>query len=111
MTTWLTRGMVSLWSVLPLVPVAAVAANGRDIERLVNKLGSDDFNRREEATKRLKAIGEPALDALRRAEAGADAEARRRARDLVAAIESELYAGQPRCTGHTDCVWVVSVSA
>jgi WD40 repeat protein len=82
-----------------------------EIQGLVKQLGSDGFQEREAATKRLKEIGEPALDALQQAVTSDDPEVRRRAADIVAVIEHRLY-GQPVClTGHTNGVWIVSVSA
>jgi hypothetical protein len=60
------------------------------IAQLVAKLGSTDFTERQEATKALEAIGFRALDALRKAAKGADAEAARRATRLVAIIENSM---------------------
>jgi len=58
------------------------------IARLVEKLGSKDFTERQEATKALEAIGFPALDALRKAAKGNNAEVVQRAARLVAVIEN-----------------------
>jgi hypothetical protein len=56
-----------------------------EIEKLIQQLGSPRFAEREAATKRLEAIGEPAVDALRKAVASnPDAEIRRRASSLLA---------------------------
>ena len=49
-------------------------------------MGSDDWESREAASERLSKIGEPALPALARAEAHADAEVRWRARRITLAI-------------------------
>lgn len=57
-----------------------------EIERLVRDLGHSDYARREEATKRLEAIGADAVWALAPAAEGDDAEARLRAKDLLAKI-------------------------
>src|SRR5262245_59677087 len=51
-----------------------------EVERLIQQLGSRKFAEREAAGRRLDAIGEPALRALRRAEtASDDVEIRRQA--------------------------------
>jgi hypothetical protein len=99
-----SRPVRLLWSVLVLlVPAAAPAAEGKapapNLPRLVADLGSDDFARREQATRALDALGAPALDELRRAAAGDDAEVRRRARELVEKIERRVETArllQPR---------------
>ena len=77
----------------------------------MKQLGSDVFKEREAATKRLKEIGEPASTRSTRRLTSDDPEVRRRAEDIVAAIDHKLYR-QPVClTGHTGGVWIVSVSA
>jgi WD40 repeat protein len=86
-------------------------ANGATIARLIEQLGDDEFATREAATKRLKEIGEPALDALDRAAASDDLEVRRRAEEIVAEIEKKLYEDHVSLTGHTDAVWNVCISA
>jgi hypothetical protein len=57
------------------------------IAELVKQLGSDTFADRQKATDALEAIGEPALDALRKAAKSTDAEVRKRAGALVEKIE------------------------
>lgn len=57
MITWLPRWFALLLLVLPFVPVVAVAPDEKDIERLVQQLGSARFKEREAATERLKEIG------------------------------------------------------
>ena len=92
-------------------PAAASEPGGSgEIQGFVKQLGSDEFNEREAATKRLKVVGEPALDALHKALTSDDLEVRRRARRIVAAIEDRLYP-ELRLTGHTGGVWSVCVSA
>jgi len=90
MTACLPRWLTCLILVFPFVPVVAVEPDDKNIERLVKQLGSDRFRRREEATKRLTEIGEPALEALRRAAEDADPEVRSRARDIVQSIHRRL---------------------
>lgn len=68
------------------------AAPGKDTEaetiaRLIKRLGDDAFARREAATRQLEAIGEPALEALRKAAASdGDAEIRARAARIIEVI-------------------------
>jgi WD40 repeat protein len=95
---------------LPLLALRA-APDADEIARLVKQLGDDDFARREGASKRLAAIGEPALGALQKAANSDDAEVRRRAAELVAGLESQLYGEQLRLTGHSNVVTRVVVSA
>jgi WD40 repeat protein len=106
MTTWLTRCFALLLLLLPFVPAVAVDPDDAEITRLVKQLGSTDFRTREAATKRLKEIGQPALDAL--GEAKAPLEARRRAEQISAAIEDKL---SPQHHAIGDSVLTVVVSA
>jgi WD40 repeat protein len=110
MTKAWPRCVALLASLLPSAPVVA-GPDDAEIARLVKQLGSDEFEKREAATRRLNEIGEPALDALRRAAAGADLEVNRRARDVIAAIEKRLYGEERALLGHTGQVWNVVVSA
>lgn len=78
-----------------LVPVALVAVvlTGRasalpppstvESHRLIRELGSEDYYKREAASKSLRSLGKRALPALRVASASTDAEVRKRARLLV----------------------------
>ncbi len=78
-------------------PVALRTQTGQDgaaqkqrerVAALVRQLGDQQFARRQAASRELEAIGEPALEALRRAAAAADSpEIRKRAEQLVKAIE------------------------
>jgi RNA polymerase sigma factor (sigma-70 family) len=70
---------------------AEAAPDNRDIERLIERLGSDDFEEREAATNALKKIGKPALKALdAAAREHADAEVRIRADALIQFIRNSL---------------------
>jgi hypothetical protein len=74
-----------LLPLLLLAPGPAPAAVGP----LIEALADPDFARRERASRRLAAVGEAAVPALRRAaEAHPDAEVRRRARLLLAASDA-----------------------
>jgi len=68
----------------------AEAANAK-IDRLIEQLGDDHFAMREAASRKLDALGKPALPALRKAAASsADLEIRRRATQVVRAINARL---------------------
>jgi hypothetical protein len=88
MTTWLTRCFALLLLVLPFVPVVADDPADAEISRLVKQLGSDVFIDREAARKRLYEIGAPAVDALQKAMINSDLETRRRAEELLLAIDT-----------------------
>jgi hypothetical protein len=63
----------------------------KQVERLIEQLGSGDFQEREAASQQLKKIGPPALPALRTAaENHKDAEIQLRATGLVDTIENSL---------------------
>ena len=109
MTTWLIRCFAGLLLMLPFVPAVADDPDDQVIERLVKQLGSDVFKEREAATKRLKEIGEPALDAVTKATTSSDPEVRRRAEEIVTVIENELYGAELLLTGHTGEVRTVCV--
>src|SRR6202035_3532181 len=91
MTTCLPRWIALLLLALLFVPVVAADPDDAEIARLVKQLGRDDFEKREDATTRLKEIGEPALDALHQAKTSNDVEVRRRAEEIVAVLENKLY--------------------
>jgi hypothetical protein len=61
------------------------------IDRLITDLGSAKFAERAKARQELKKIGEPALEALRKAAKADDAETRRGAEELVQLIESKIH--------------------
>lgn len=111
MTAWLPRWFAVLLLVLPFALVVAADPDANEIALLIKQLGHDKFKVREEATTRLKEIGEPALAALYKAMTSSDAEVRRRAESIAAAIGSKLYVELLCLRGHTSAVWGVSVSA
>jgi len=61
-----------------------------EVNRLIKQLGSTDFSEREQASKALEAIGQPALSALREAGRGRDLEIVLRAKRLVEVLENRL---------------------
>jgi hypothetical protein len=91
-------------SLLPVVIAVALAsrlhagtAEPQEVPRLIQQLGSPKFAERETASRRLDAVGVPALNPLRQAaHTDTDAEIRRRARDLVQAIKSRACGATPR---------------
>src|SRR5437660_395322 len=107
MTTWLPRWFALLVLVLPFVPAVAVDNDDQEIARLVKQLGSVKFKDREAATKRLREIGEPALDALDKAVTSSDVEVRCRAEQIVTVIEDKLCR-EPRLFGRAVSTVVVS---
>ena len=76
----------------PVLPSFAVESEeAAFLAPLIERLGSPRFAEREEATRRLRAIGEPALEMLRHAAATyGDPEVSRRAERLVADITRDL---------------------
>src|SRR5262249_55675630 len=75
------------------LPSPAPAQPGKpgEIEHLVEQLGSLKFRDREEASKRLEALGEPAWAALRKAAVSPDSEVRRRAQRLLQSIAKRAF--------------------
>jgi hypothetical protein len=67
---------------------AAETASPEKISKLIEKMGSSEFEDREDAQKQLDAIGEPALEALKKAMSSEDTEVRRRAEELIKKIET-----------------------
>ncbi len=63
------------------------ATDSSRIARLIEQLGSADFETREKATRDLDALGAAALEALKKAATSDDPEVRRRAEDLVGKVE------------------------
>jgi uncharacterized protein (TIGR03067 family) len=66
------------------------------VARLVKQLGHDEFAEREAASRKLDAIGEPVLDALRKATSDDNVEIRRRAASLCDAITGRIRAAVTR---------------
>ena len=89
----------------------AKPTSAAEIDRLIKQLGSDAFNEREKASKALEDIGEPALEALRKAaNKRDDAEVRCRAEKLVKALAASLYRELRSFKGHTDSIYGVAFS-
>src|SRR3954471_9442190 len=100
MKVWLPR-LLALPLLLPLLAAAPPAGpSGAEVARLIGQLGDDDFDTREQATARLKRIGEPAFDALHKALSSDDLEVRHRAAKIVAFLDARYYGEPLILTGH-----------
>jgi RNA polymerase sigma factor (sigma-70 family) len=88
---YLPGGTVAEAQAAPPSARADAARDNKDIERLIQQLGSDEFEKREAATQALKKVGKPALKALHQAATeNADIEVRSRAAALILAIRGSL---------------------
>jgi hypothetical protein len=71
-------------------PPAAKAADAAQIDRWIQRLGDEDFRVREEASKQLQTIGEPARAALEKAMKGSESlEVRWRAEQLLRRLDRQ----------------------
>jgi hypothetical protein len=68
----------------------ALQLSEAEIDALVEKLGSKQFNERESATRQLQKVGQAALPRLREAAKSKDREVRVRAEQLVKAVEERI---------------------
>jgi WD40 repeat protein len=84
------------------------------VRKLIAQLDDDSADKRDEATKRLEEIGEPALPLLREAaENATGVETRVRARSLIRTIEKSFFGEAARWEGHKTDVglpWVTRVT-
>jgi HEAT repeat protein len=64
-------------------------ADPRELDRLVRRLGADDFSDREEAFRRLAELGAVALSGLKSAESDTNPERRRRVAELKHRVEAK----------------------
>ncbi len=91
--------------------VGKAVAEEAEVGRLIDALGSERAADRDAAGKRLEQVGEPALDALRKAAASnADPDVRLRAYLVIAAIRKGELREVRRFEGHRDIVWAVAFS-
>lgn len=84
---------LSILAVLPLTALVAAqqpAPAPVEISALIKQLGSDDYTKRESASKRLNAVGAPALAELCVATRSENPEVVRRAHELVRKIEYRI---------------------
>jgi WD40 repeat protein len=83
-----------------------------EIDRLIKQLGDDDFGKRVQAKKQLEAVGEPAIDLLKKAaDSSSDAEVRRVAKELIEAWERKNSGLLRVLGGHRNRVNGVAISA
>jgi hypothetical protein len=75
------------------------------IARMIDRLGSPDFEAREKAVQELEAVGPAALPPLRQAAAGSDPEVRRRAETLVHRLEARALAQKVLTPTHVRLVY------
>ena len=86
---------------LPSLPAEAPqpVATPEQIARWVEQLGDKDFDKRQEASKRLWEAGEPAEKPLEAAAKGDDAEVRRRATQILDKFRWGIYPDTPKRVG------------
>src|SRR5579859_6396993 len=102
--------VVSVFSLAWALPAPSPAATPAEIKKLIDQLGDDDTDVRKEAAKKLEALGEEALPALREAAKSAgDADIRLRAAVIVSAIHKKLYGEIFTLAGHKGWVYRVIV--
>ncbi len=77
-------------------PKAPAKPTKEQIARLIAQLGNDDFEAREEATKKLWEAGDVAEPALQEAAKSDDAEVSRRAKDLLDKFKWGIYPNTPQ---------------
>jgi hypothetical protein len=89
---WLLAPALAL-GLAALAPAAdPPKADAEQIAKLVKQLGDDDFDTREKATKDLEKIGNPALEALRKAAQDSDSEIKTRAKKILEKVEKKAAA-------------------
>jgi WD40 repeat protein len=101
---------IALWlsSSLPGQEKKAAPA---EVKKLIDQLGDDDEGVRKEAAKKLEALGETVLPALRAAsKSHADVDVRLRAAVIAAAIHKKQYGEIHTFTGHQGWVYRVVVT-
>ena len=76
------------------------AVDEKTIRQLIDQLGDDSFEKREEAEKKLDDIGEPALEPLKKAvKVSSDAETRERASQIMQRITKNFFVQVRRFDG------------
>lgn len=85
--------------------------DAKAIGKLIAQLGSDDAKERQDAAKRLEAIGEPAVEPLRQAaKSHNDPDVRLRAGVIVAAMTRGVYEEVRKIVGRTPGYWINRVA-
>jgi hypothetical protein len=75
---------------------AADKPTPKQIAQLIEQLGSNNYEEREQATKKLAEIGMPALNALRKAAASGDPEIQKRAEELINRLDEQIKQAERR---------------
>src|SRR5262245_43349734 len=102
---------LSCLSAVVAIAAAPPAKEPSEWRALIDQLGDDDSDVRVAAVKKLDAIGEDVLPALRRAAEGhAEVEVRLSAGVIAGRIEDRVYGKEHMLEGHTDGVMVLAVS-
>ncbi len=97
---FLFPGSIALGEAAPTTtPSVAIAPAAPDIAALIDNLGDSDFATRDQATKKLREIGKPALPQIKAALKSEDPETRMRAEELVKRIERRLPPGPDPAMG------------
>ncbi len=93
---WIALAVMSQGEAPPAKPTPDVA-----VEQLVQQLGDNDYRKRDAASHALQIAGVRALPALRIALSHTDAEVRRRASELIPAVEAAVLLAPKRITFKT----------
>jgi hypothetical protein len=93
---WIALAVASQAEAPPAKPTPDLA-----VEQLVQQLGDNDYRKRDEASRALQIAGARALPALRIALNHTDAEIRRRANELIPAVEAAVLLAPKRITFKT----------
>src|SRR5687768_17207271 len=90
---WGPALLLGVGAILGSLALAEQPAANKKVAELIDKLGSGDFEDREQAQVELDKLGLQAVEALKQASKSEDAEVRRRAEELVAKIEKRESSG------------------
>jgi WD40 repeat protein len=108
----LTLGLAALAALAVASPAGrADDKTDADVARWITQLGDDDPAKRADAAKQLEAVGEPALEALRKAaDSHADVDVRLRAALIIKKITGPEWENILTITGPTTGYWINRVA-
>jgi WD40 repeat protein len=93
-------------------PATGTPASAEEIDRLILQLGDDDLEKRKQAVSRLEAVGNPALDPLKKAvESSDDPEVRTAAKALLEKFDAKARGLLHVFKGHSPPITAVAISA